>query len=120
MYIRPGRPDIHGTLNDAISGVLNVYSKIESRSAPMPSGVVIGTCGPTALVDDATRAVGRVNWPDWNDVGGVESIEECVFPSLVVYQWVLISFKQGIRMVESQYMFRPEGCRSTHTRWFFG
>ena len=82
MYIRPGRPDIHGTLKDTISGVLGAYSKNWSRSAPTPSGVVIGTCGPTSLVDDATRSVGRINWSDWNAVGGVESIEECVFSSL--------------------------------------
>ena len=89
MYIRPGRPDIHGTLKDAITGVLDVYSKNKSRSAPTPSGLVIGTCGPTSLVDDATRAVGRVNWSDWNDVGGVESIEECVFSSLARTSFVV-------------------------------
>jgi ferric-chelate reductase len=86
MYILPGRPDIYGTLRDTISGVLDMDSKNKSRSASTPSGVVIGTCGPTSLVDDVTRAVGRVNWSDWNDVGGVESIEECVFFFPRLYQ----------------------------------
>ena len=40
--------------------------------------IVIGSCGPTALIDDASRAVGRVSRADWRDVGGVESIEEYV------------------------------------------
>jgi hypothetical protein len=80
MYIRPGRPDIHMTLSDAIAAVLNAYSTKQSRSGPTPSGVIIGTCGPTPLIDDAARAVGRVNWTDWSEVGGVESVEECVYP----------------------------------------
>jgi hypothetical protein len=35
-------------------------------------------------MDDAARAVGRVSWADWKDVGGVESIEECVCPFLLL------------------------------------
>jgi hypothetical protein len=75
MYIRPGRPDIFDTLQSVITGV---------RSSDFPSGIVIGSCGPVALMDDASRAVGRVSWADWKDVGGVESIEECVCPFLLV------------------------------------
>jgi ferric-chelate reductase len=82
MYIRPGRPDILGTLKNAIAGVLDAYSVNRSRSAPTPSGIVIGTCGPTSLVDEAARALGRVNWSDWSEVGGVENIEECVYHSV--------------------------------------
>jgi len=81
MYLRPGRPDIHGTLQNAIAGVRTAYStsRSRSRSSHEPSGIVIASCGPTSLIDEATRAVGRVSWTQWNDVGGVESIEECVF-----------------------------------------
>ncbi|KAH9026839.1 ferric reductase like transmembrane component-domain-containing protein [Lactarius pseudohatsudake] len=63
-----------------IAGVRDAYStgrgRNQSRSSVSPSGIVIGSCGPTPLIDDATRAVGRVSWADWKDVGGVESIEE--------------------------------------------
>ena len=85
MHLRAGRPDIHATLQNVIAGVRDVYSTTRrggrgqsSRTSDSPSGIVIGSCGPTALTDDATRAVGRVSWADWRDVGGVESIEECV------------------------------------------
>ena len=81
MYIRPGRPDIFDTLQSVITGVRSAYStNRRNGSADFPSGIVIGSCGPAALMDDAARAVGRVSWADWKDVGGVESIEECVCP----------------------------------------
>ncbi|KAI9457618.1 ferric reductase like transmembrane component-domain-containing protein [Lactarius psammicola] len=82
MHLRVGRPDVHSTLQSVIAGVRDAYSTTtgrsrgQSRSSVSPSGIVIGSCGPTALIDDATRAVGRVSWADWKDVGGVESIEE--------------------------------------------
>jgi len=72
MYIRPGRPDIFETLQSVITGVRSASTS--------PGGVIVGSCGPAALMDDATRAVGRVSWADWKDVGGVENIEECVCP----------------------------------------
>ena len=81
MYIRPGRPDLFTTLESVISGVRSAYSSSRRSGGPdLPSGIVIGSCGPAALMDDAARAVGRVSWADWKDVGGVESIEEYVCP----------------------------------------
>ncbi|KAH9055774.1 hypothetical protein EDB87DRAFT_1779870 [Lactarius vividus] len=78
MYLRPGRPDIHATLQSVISSVGEAYSTTMCRKCgtSSPSGIVIGSCGPTALIDDAARAVGCVSWADWIDIGGVESIEE--------------------------------------------
>ena len=78
MYIRPGRPDIFDTLQSVITGVRSAYSTSHQSHGglDMPSGIVIGSCGPVAFMDDVTRAVGRVNWADWKDVGGVENIEE--------------------------------------------
>jgi len=87
MYIQSGRPDIFNTLQRVIDGVRTAYSTgwSDDSLADLPKGVVIGSCGPTALVDDAARAVGRVSWIDWKGVGGVESVEECVYPFLVLY-----------------------------------
>ncbi|KAH9166989.1 hypothetical protein EDB89DRAFT_1856948 [Lactarius sanguifluus] len=78
MYLRAGRPDIHATLQSVIASVGEAYSTTTCRKCGTgsPSGIVIGSCGPTALMDDAARAVGRVSWADWIDIGGVESIEE--------------------------------------------
>jgi hypothetical protein len=86
MYLRPGRPDLFATLETVITGVRTAYSTNRGGSggSDIPSGIVIGSCGPTALMDDAARAVGRVSWADWKDVGGVESIEECVCSILVI------------------------------------
>jgi hypothetical protein len=93
MYIRPGRPDIFDTLQSVITGIRSAYStNRRSGGSDFPSGIVIGSCGPAALMDDAARAVGRVSWADWKDVGGVESIEECVCPFLFVRQL----YAQGI------------------------
>ncbi len=96
MYIRPGRPDVFDTLQSVITGVRSAYStsRKSSSGSDLPSGIVIGSCGPAALMDNAARAVGRVSWADWKDVGGVESIEECVcpfVPILVVASRMLIS-----------------------------
>jgi hypothetical protein len=85
MYLHRGRPDIFDTLQSVITGVRTAYSTGWSDDgSDLPSGVVIGSCGPAALMDDAARAVGRVSWADWKDVGGVESVEECVFSSSII------------------------------------
>jgi len=81
MYLRAGRPDLFATLQGVIASVSEAYSSTTTccRCSPdSPTGIVIGSCGPTSLRDDAARAVGGVSWADWIDMGGVESIEECV------------------------------------------
>ncbi|KAH9066825.1 hypothetical protein EDB87DRAFT_463238 [Lactarius vividus] len=78
MHLHAGRPDVRATLQSAIASVRDAYSTTTSqtRGSDLPSGIVIGSCGPTTLIDDSARAIGRVSWADWKDVGGVESIEE--------------------------------------------
>ncbi|KAI0251040.1 ferric reductase like transmembrane component-domain-containing protein [Lactifluus subvellereus] len=96
MVLRAGRPDIYETLRGVIAGVRSVHWKNRrGGSSDGPSGVVIGSCGPTALIDDAARAVGRVSWVEWKAVGGVESIEEyaCSPTPLVVIGHVLNEFR---------------------------
>jgi hypothetical protein len=108
MYIRPGRPDIFDTLQSVITGVRSAYSTSRrSGGSDFPSGIVIGSCGPAVLMDDAARAVGRVSWADWKDVGGVESIEECVCPFLLprrLYAQV-IDPGQGIWVVMTFFLY---------------
>ncbi|KAI9453098.1 hypothetical protein BJY52DRAFT_1225799 [Lactarius psammicola] len=79
MYLHAGRPNLSTTLQSVISSVGEAYTTTTTccRCNPdSPSGIVVGSCGPTSLIDDAARAVGGVSWADWIDVGGVESIEE--------------------------------------------
>ncbi|KAH9039359.1 hypothetical protein EDB85DRAFT_1930166 [Lactarius pseudohatsudake] len=78
MHLHAGRPDVRATLQSAIASVREAYSTTTGRThdSDLPSGIVIGSCGPTSLIDDAARAVGRVSWADWKNVGGVESIDE--------------------------------------------
>ena len=88
MYIQSGRPDIFNALQSVIAGVRSSYlstGQSDDSQTDLPRGIVVGSCGPTALMDDAAHAVGRVSWTDWNDVGGVESIEECVCPFFSFY-----------------------------------
>jgi hypothetical protein len=78
MHLRAGRPDIHATLQSTIDGLRDAYSSTEccKCSSAGPSGIVMGSCGPTSLIDDSVRALNRVSWADWIDLGGVESVEE--------------------------------------------
>ena len=104
MHLRAGRPDINATMQTVIAGVRDAYSttgrgRSQSQGTVSPSGIVIGSCGPSALIDDATRAVGRVSWADWKEVGGVESIEECVLQNENFLFSMRLTIEQGIRMV---------------------
>ena len=90
MCIQSGRPDVFDVLQRVIDGVRTVYSTgwSDDSLGELPKGIVVGSCGPTALMDDAAQAVGRVSWMDWKGVGGVESVEECVkffFDSLFLF-----------------------------------
>jgi ferric-chelate reductase len=102
MYLRAGRPDIYDTLQRVVADVRSAYFRRGRNDSDSPSGVVIGSCGPTALTDEAARSVGRVSWVDWRDVGGVESIEEYAhFPSslIVVGQLLNKLHRQGVCVV---------------------
>jgi len=79
IHLHAGRPNVRATLKRAITGVRDAYSSTlpgRDDSLGSPSGIVVGSCGPTSLMDDVVRAITRVNWVDWRDVGGVESTEE--------------------------------------------
>jgi ferric-chelate reductase len=96
MYIRPGRPNIFNTLQSVIADVRSAYSTSwRNGGSDIPRGIVVGSCGPVALIDDAPRAVGRVSWADWKDVGGIESIGECVFSIIVFVSHMLKRYRTG-------------------------
>ena len=87
MYIQSGRPDIFNSLQSVIAGVRSSFYWTgwnDDPRADLPRGIVVGSCGPTALMDDAAQAVRRVSWTDWKDVGGVENVEECVCRFLIL------------------------------------
>ena len=114
MYIQSGRPDISNTLQSVITGVRGAYYSTgwsDDSSAEFPRGIVVGSCGPTALIDDAAQAVGRVSWADWKDVGGVETVEEYVCPFLILSLlslYMLNGYRTGF-----------SGCRDSPLIYFF-
>jgi hypothetical protein len=86
VVLRAGRPDVAHALRDACDAV---------RAALGPTsrarGVVLATCGPAALADEAHRAVGRVGWARWREVAGVEVVSECVC-------WLSFGFYETLTM----------------------
>ncbi len=110
MYLHAGRPDISDALQNVIAGVRTAYSTTGTQNdgSDLPSGIVIGSCGPAAIMDDAAQAISRVSWADWKEVGGVESVEECVFPFFFhpSYRHVCLrDIGQGIWVVKTHLYF---------------
>ena len=76
-------------------------------------------------MDDAARAVGRVSWADWKDVGGVESIEECVCHFLLLSLSspvvCLRNPEQGIWMVMTFFLCSSGALLDyLKLRWLYG
>jgi ferric-chelate reductase len=74
LHVVPGRPNALRALEGTIDRVLAVSSR--AAGAAPTSGVVAACCGPPALVEQVSGAVGDVSWARWRDVGGVESVSE--------------------------------------------
>ncbi|KAI0051583.1 hypothetical protein FA95DRAFT_1602600 [Auriscalpium vulgare] len=74
LHITPGRPNVQSALQGTIDSVLVAHTG--GHLGELPSGVIVGTCGPVELGDEVTASVGRVPWRPWRDVGGVETVDE--------------------------------------------
>lgn len=87
LNLRPGRPNLGKHLTETTNAVVLAHSMrhASTGSEQYPCGVIIGTCGPVELGDEAGKAVGSVPWKKWKEVGGVEAYDESVplFPLTV-------------------------------------
>lgn len=64
LLLVAGRPNIARALDNLITSTL-------SNNAS-PSGVAVAVCGPTALADDVSNVVRRIDFSKQRAVGGVE------------------------------------------------
>ncbi|THH32211.1 hypothetical protein EUX98_g1990 [Antrodiella citrinella] len=76
---RPQTPRVLSTFLDRTIETLPEYACDDEEQATRRSsgtGVVVGVCGPTALADDARRAIRNVDGRKRKSVGGIELVEE--------------------------------------------
>lgn len=95
LTLSPGRPRIPKILDAAISRAVSLGAGI--KDSQRITGLLVAVCGPAALGDDVSKAVGAIEPSRRDQVGGIEMHEEYVFHSLHA-SYVLI-MNQGIRMV---------------------
>ncbi|ETW75457.1 ferric reductase [Heterobasidion irregulare TC 32-1] len=78
LNLRPGRPNLGKHLTETTDAVVLAHSMRHASkgSEQYPCGVIVGTCGPVDLGDEAGKAVGSVPWKKWKEVGGVEAYDE--------------------------------------------
>lgn len=71
------------TLTETVDSVISTHAMGSSGyggksgvTEEYPCGVIVGSCGPVELGDQASDAVGAVDWKRWKEVGGVEAYDE--------------------------------------------
>ena len=75
VRLLPGRADLRRAVAATVAAVLSAHAGGRGPHG-YPAGVVVGTCGPMELGDEAVRAAAGVDRASWHDVGGVETYEE--------------------------------------------
>ena len=81
LTIAPGRPKIVGIIEHALDGALALgqgshrYTRAGDALPPM-TGLLVGVCGPLAMADDVSKAVGMIDAVRRDQVGGIEIVEE--------------------------------------------
>jgi ferric-chelate reductase len=73
ITLTPGRPNIPVILSNAVVQTCSVTT--------VPSKFVVGVCGPVSLGEQVRKAVGEVDSPTRDAVGGLELCEECALLS---------------------------------------
>ncbi|KAF7364517.1 Ferric reductase transmembrane component 5 [Mycena venus] len=72
ITLTPGRPGLIA----AIEGTVSYTASIGGGNAGVHSGLIVGVCGPVALADDVSKAVGLVDPAKRDEIGGIEIHEE--------------------------------------------
>ncbi|KAF7334134.1 Ferric reductase transmembrane component 5 [Mycena venus] len=72
ITLNPGRPGLIA----AIEGTVSYTASIGGGNAGVHSGLIVGVCGPVALADDVSKAVGLVDPAKRDEIGGIEIHEE--------------------------------------------
>lgn len=78
LTISPGRPKIASVIDSAIDHACKLFtpSGREHHASDKLSGVVVGVCGPLGLGEEARKAVSAIEPRRFQNVGGVEVVEE--------------------------------------------
>lgn len=74
LTLNAGRPQIAKVLDAVISRAVSLGSG--AKDSERITGLLVGVCGPVALGDDVSRAVGRIKPSRRDQVGGIEVHEE--------------------------------------------
>lgn len=74
LTLNPGRPNLSKVLDKAISRAISLESV--DNGAGQLRGMLVGVCGPVELGDAVADAVGMIEPPRRDQMGGVELHEE--------------------------------------------
>lgn len=74
MTLRAGRPSIASVVDEMALSMPTMQKSATDRD--WNQGLLVGVCGPVALADDVAQAVGKVEPPLRNQIGGIEIHEE--------------------------------------------
>ncbi|VDC03797.1 unnamed protein product [Peniophora sp. CBMAI 1063] len=70
LVLHAGRPYVRTVLADACRATAAAHPGVRAR------GLVVSTCGPAQISEQAHAAVGSVSWEHWRQVGGIEVVSE--------------------------------------------
>ncbi|KZV76900.1 hypothetical protein PENSPDRAFT_747452 [Peniophora sp. CONT] len=70
LVLHAGRPYVRTVLADACRATAAAHPGVR------PRGLVVSTCGPAQISEQAHAAVGSIAWDHWREVGGIEIVSE--------------------------------------------
>ena len=81
LTLEPGRPNFISIIENALDKavVLGQSAHRDARAGDAPprmTGLLVGVCGPLAMADDVSSAVGMIDAARRDQVGGIELVEE--------------------------------------------
>ncbi|TFK70004.1 hypothetical protein BDN72DRAFT_572361 [Pluteus cervinus] len=75
LSIKPGRPDMVKAIDLVISRRLEIQARRQGGAGRL-NGLLVGVCGPASLGDAVVEAIGGLEPPRKNQIGGIELHEE--------------------------------------------